>query len=663
MTSFAWGTLRKRESTGNSSGVSAFSVDTFESLCSFMQRELSELGDRIERTMREELRDHSLAQPRKPQEAQPSAKRRTVVVNRSHMLDFSKNMSTAHQDVERSHMLDFSKSMSTAYQDVERSTSPRMEFQKHNSEIDPRFKLQLESVLEPSEISPRRAAAKSALRRPHKEEQASLGGPKLPISQWETSPRQTSLGGPKLPISQWETSPRQMRAVSIIEHEYDPLVSDDSDGSDGPFVKKAGVPLAIDSVSVLAVPFPDVASRYPHAAKMSRRRSAYAKNEALLRQSWVASFAHFLVHDAIFEFLTMCMVVMNAISIGVETDFMARTLSVEPPIIFELFDRFLCIFFLFELGMLLHIGDWQYFSERPWTLYHFCVVLLQVTEKTIIIFQISGCEVLLTTLRSLRPIRILRVFRLLETSYVTPEVRVLFVSIKSSVRSLGCSFFVLFIFTYTCSVPITMIVTTYTLTHPENDEARHALEGFYGSLDRSMLALFQAITDGFHWRELLEPLEKHCSPWFTVVFVIYIGFTQLAVMNILTGLFVESAIKTAEEDKRRGVGNKMRKIFEAADSDGSGTISYCEFMFCMEKDPLMAAYLSALDIRTEQAKELFRLLDTDCSGEVDYDEFTQGCIRLQGPVKAIDFAAFIVEWRMLNLHSSVGDQDEQEDEK
>jgi len=61
---------------------------------------------------------------------------------------------------------------------------------------------------------------------------------------------------------------------------------------------------------------------------------------------------------------------------------------------------------------------------------------------------------------------------------------------------------------------------------------------------------------------------------------------------------------------------------------------------------------------------LFTLLDTDCAGEVDTEEFVMGCLRLQGTAKAIDLATLmyfnkrISNWwqmQMGDVHSALAE--------
>ena len=51
----------------------------------------------------------------------------------------------------------------------------------------------------------------------------------------------------------------------------------------------------------------------------------------------------------------------------------------------------------------------------------------------------------------------------------------------------------------------------------------------------------------------------------------------------------------------------------------------------------------------EDAYELFHMLDASHEGHIQADEFLNGCLRLDGPAKAIDLAAFMEESRKAGL--------------
>jgi len=76
------------------------------------------------------------------------------------------------------------------------------------------------------------------------------------------------------------------------------------------------------------------------------------------------------------------------------------------------------------------------------------------------------------------------------------------------------------------------------------------------------------------------------------------------------------------------------------DRDGSGSITWEEFCAALNDDE-MGRFMKSLEIDAEEAKGLFLLLDADGSGTVDSEEFTQGCLRLRGPARAIDVSTMM----------------------
>merc|ERR1712014_498367 len=112
------------------------------------------------------------------------------------------------------------------------------------------------------------------------------------------------------------------------------------------------------------------------------------------------------------------------------------------------------------------------------------------------------------------------------------------------------------------------------------------LQTYWGSLDRSMLTLLQAISGGVNWNGpciALQEVGIH-MPWF---FITYICFTYFAVLNVVTGVFCSSAIETAQRnpeivahsliDGRYQYLDNLRKLFASIDEDHSGTININEF--------------------------------------------------------------------------------------
>lgn len=85
--------------------------------------------------------------------------------------------------------------------------------------------------------------------------------------------------------------------------------------------------------------------------------------------------------------------------------------------------------------------------------------------------------------------------------------------------------------------------------------------------------------------------------------------------------------------------NKLKRVFEAGDSNGDGTLSRREFWVLLES-PTMLQYLSVLGVEVHEVESLFDLLD-DGDGLITMAEFEKGLVRLRGPATAIDVVAMM----------------------
>merc|ERR1712048_1314425 len=72
---------------------------------------------------------------------------------------------------------------------------------------------------------------------------------------------------------------------------------------------------------------------------------------------------------------------------------------------------------------------------------------------------------------------------------------------------------------------------------------------YWGGLFVSMLSLFKAIAGGISWHEILVPLQKNLDATWVMVFLFYVVFLYFAVLNVITGVFCESAIQSAKSDQ------------------------------------------------------------------------------------------------------------------
>merc|ERR1719313_2497017 len=106
--------------------------------------------------------------------------------------------------------------------------------------------------------------------------------------------------------------------------------------------------------------------------------------------------------------------------------------------------------------------------------------------------------------------------------------------------------------------------------------------------------------------------------------LVYIYFTCLTLLNIVTGVICESVLLIARKDEiddmkrvrdeRIMLRDTLKEMFEEADTDESGTVSEEEFKAAL-KNPSIQAKMELLAISFYDAEDLFEIVDVDGSGE------------------------------------------------
>jgi hypothetical protein len=173
----------------------------------------------------------------------------------------------------------------------------------------------------------------------------------------------------------------------------------------------------------------------------------------------------------------------------------------------------------------------------------------------------------------------------------------------------------------------------------EVDPSQKLLHHF-GSLERSMLTLFESIAGGISWEGAMYELRHHDCMWLSRVYILFMVVVMFAVLNVVTGVFVTSAMASSDPEKRKAALVNLERFFETADADGSGTLDEAEFRLMVDTSKELKIILQTLGIGHDEAVQLFELMDQDGSGELESDEFVKGVTKFQGQVSAIDFAAF-----------------------
>jgi len=193
---------------------------------------------------------------------------------------------------------------------------------------------------------------------------------------------------------------------------------------------------------------------------------------------------------------------------------------------------------------------------------------------------------------------------------------------------------------------LTQMVTDHKVSIGESGmKDQWQLQELYGTLWRSMLSIYETLSEGTHWASLLDPLYQHVSPFLSLGFVVYSAFALFAVMNIMTGVFVDLALRCGEEERKHILIRQARDFCNETELHSDGTITREEFISRIS-GTIMEEFLKEIDLSPEDAELLFDLLDVEQLGRITPEDLICGCLRLKGTAKALDLMAYLQDYRV-----------------
>lgn len=368
------------------------------------------------------------------------------------------------------------------------------------------------------------------------------------------------------------------------------------------------------------------------------------------------TFMKGLVQHPYFEYTICVLIVTNALTIGIQTEILAiqssRGIMQTPPLL-RAFETIFCTCFTTELVLRLYVYRLSFFYQKnwnPWNIFDLLVVSLQLVDELVKALDIQGLSLNFSFMRVVRIIRLVRIFRLMRLMRHIRDLRTLVISMGSSFKSLVWTIILLLLLMYTISLWITQMVSEVrsgnvkgTVHIDTSTDAQLVL--YYGGVFTTMLSLFEAITGGQDWDNMLKPLVKVHAIW-ALLFPLYIVFSVFALMNVATGVFIESVVETNKKEKDIFLINNVREMFQGLKDGIRSTLDWEMFQDLLPMPQMQEAF-KAINVDPSEADGLFSLFDLDNSGEVNAEEFLSGCLRLRGPAKALDLALLIKQVRQV----------------
>jgi len=265
----------------------------------------------------------------------------------------------------------------------------------------------------------------------------------------------------------------------------------------------------------------------------------------------------------------------------------------------------------------------------------------------------------LNVIRSFRMAKVFKTFRVIRLVRAFRELRVVVMSIVQCFRSLFWTVSLLFGVIYITSILILVELTdendAFNIDTPQGQWRKQ----HFSELARAMMTLFQISTGGILWSEAtfaLEPVTGGAMD-FNTLLVLFVAIVAFAIANIMTGIFVDHAIKSALDDQRNvqeeeqdrsesGVVQFRRFAFSVDDS-GSGFMTR-EALLKMLQTKEMIKFVKDFDIDSRDMRLMFDLV---CQNHkialADIDDFARDCLRIKGLAKNVEVVAINFKLRTL----------------
>lgn len=300
-------------------------------------------------------------------------------------------------------------------------------------------------------------------------------------------------------------------------------------------------------------------------------------------------------------------------------------------------------------------------QDANWNIFEFLLVVQSLSDYILVNFVDGEGGAQLMMVRVLRVLRISRLFRVFRLFRFMRDLRNIMVALVNSVSILAWALIAISLFVSFFSVVILQMVNE-NIARLNNDDKEN-LAAFFNGFACTAITLLQATTGGQDWKEIYDA-AGHGGPFLQAVFVFFVFSYNIAVFNIVSGLFIEKALASSEPDRlARSLDSREKDLKDAqhllkalinADEDGTRRLDVEKFKRYAVNCKVHAS-LVEMDIIVRDHQSFFDFI-ADISGknEITFEEFARICARMKGDASAADMATLSHEIK--TLRSSLEEQ-------
>eukprot|EP00929_Paragymnodinium_shiwhaense_P015709 TRINITY_DN123808_c0_g1_i1.p1 TRINITY_DN123808_c0_g1~~TRINITY_DN123808_c0_g1_i1.p1 ORF type:complete len:739 (+),score=155.68 TRINITY_DN123808_c0_g1_i1:126-2342(+) len=389
-------------------------------------------------------------------------------------------------------------------------------------------------------------------------------------------------------------------------------------------------------------------SSMPHEASstsMSEMRSATVKwVKAVIatenRDNWsqIRKTAAWMVESVAFELMMGGIILVNIGVLAEEANAAAFCVSEETDTrmcnspILSLLNYALLVIYLVESTVKLAIYRSHFFTDG-W----------HVFDAALVIFSVVA-EALGNFFPSMTLFRLLRVLRTAKLLHIMVSFRSLYLLVHGFISAMKSIFFASALLGFLLAL---WSIIAVIMLHPPTVRLHTRSDVFFGcercprafsSVPHAVLTLFQTVVIGDAWGEVAVPLIE-AEPWTASIFSLIIATVLLGMCNLIVAVIVDSAVTARERDETYQLetlkwmeGSARKALLEQCaliDKDGDGHLSLEELQWAYDNIEGFAGQCARVRVARDDLTPLYKLMDEDGDGAINYIEFVDHIVRMQ----------------------------------
>uniref|UniRef100_A0A7S0AHN1 EF-hand domain-containing protein n=1 Tax=Pyrodinium bahamense TaxID=73915 RepID=A0A7S0AHN1_9DINO len=299
---------------------------------------------------------------------------------------------------------------------------------------------------------------------------------------------------------------------------------------------------------------------------------------------------------------------------------------------------------LYVVELLLKLAGWRCeFFKDPWNWLDIVIISFWIPEA----INSGGLPFDPMFLRLARLARIMRLLRLVKAMRGSAALYVILASLKGTFYALLWSIGFLAVTQMLIALILQTSLEGFVMDRTKLEEDRREVFRYFGTFTKSMLSMFELTLA--NWIPVARTLTEQVSEWLVIVVLAHKLVVGVAVVMVITGVFLQETFKVASEDnfvmlseKEQAIKvhtEKMSRLFMAADADQSGYLDKDEFLGIVG-DPVVGKWLAAMGLQVSDASALFDMID-DGDEQLTAEELVKGVSRMKGPARAIEISVLL----------------------